>query len=313
LLCLAWAATLLLAGVARTDDRQAEDPDAPTPAEEELLRQVIDAYAAQLKATRTIEFRYTLTYSDGRRECDYARDGEKYRHRHIHIGREGTVAMPHDVSWDGGRAYYRMSVDRLGVSRESDYFRKAAALPDEELNTYPAQAYGWESSRGAQYAFRSAREVEFDGLDCIELKFDIFGRRRNETLIIRHAREYGYWPVHVWRARPGALPAYEMVAMRFGRSIEDGMAAYYPLHVESCSFNRRGNSRSVFVVNEATLRINQPIEPSRFRIPIFTWDAVWDFDTGQRTEPKAPTAVPDARVGFPFAVMLESAARAQPS
>ena len=142
----------------------------------------------------------------------------------------------------------------------------------------------------------------------------MLGRRRNETLIIRHAREYGYWPVHVWRARPGVLPSYEMVALRFAKSVAaDGKAVYYPVHFESCNFNRRGNTRVAFVVDEATLKINQPIDPSRFVIPTFPWDRVSDYDTGKSRGPEDPNAKPDSRIGFPFGVMLEVFARAQPS
>jgi len=311
LVCLAM---LLLAPVViAADDEEQEDKNGPTPADEALKREVVDAYAAQLKAAQSIEFRYTVTYSGGRRECRYARDGERFRHGHILIGRDGEVSMPHDVAYDGKTSYYRMSEDRVATSGSADHFRKGAPLPDEDLNTYPAQAYGWESTRGVDYEFRSAREVEFDGLDCVEMKFDVLGRRRNEVLIIRHAKEHGYWPVHVWRARPGVMPSYEMVALRFAKSVADGKAVYYPLYFESCEFNRRGNRRSVFAVDEATLKVNQPIDPSRFMIATFPWDRVSDYETGKRKEAEDPVAKPDARMGFPFEVMLEALARAQPS
>src|SRR5687768_2826899 len=140
------AAMLFISAPAFSADEEEDNQQTrPTAADELLRREVVDAYARQLKAAKSIEFRYTMTSSLGRRECRYARDGEKFRHSHILLPRDGPVSMPTDVAWDGKRAACRTSEDSVMTGSEADHARKGAPLPEEDLGTYPAQAYGWES------------------------------------------------------------------------------------------------------------------------------------------------------------------------
>jgi hypothetical protein len=183
--------------------------------------------------------------------------------------------------------------------------------PDTSLNSYLEEAYGFVDIDRAKYRFVAAREVDWDGNACIRVQFQALAYEG--TLTIHHARDFGYWPVHVELIKGDGTVVYELSDVRFGVMERDGNRLYFPVRYVQRSYPQGKGNRLEFQVREGSLRINEPIPHTKFRLEQWPNEKLGDLDANTVTPAKDQQWKPDSRLTFPFDVFEEALQKARGS
>src|SRR5687768_6447017 len=250
---------------------------------------VIEKYLAAINSIKSVEFDYALRLptinGPGKpRLARYVRDGERFWHKHAA-----------DVMWDGKHAYRRIEKGLLYRSANLHYASPECPVPEHALNSQLERGYGiaqrdnsghqgvYQMARGADlrpYAFLGAAEVQYEGRECVEMRF--ISRDEKFILTAHHARELDYWPVNIHVVRHDGLSGSEIADIRYHKKLEpDGSAVFFPMSFETRHWAPRGKTKGVYQIDEKTLRVNEKIDDARFKPS--PDEKIVDFDTAVAT------------------------------
>lgn len=278
----------------------------------ELLQLVKTLYGESRKAIRSVEYDYTFELNGLVRKGRYARDGERVYSAGISVI-PGGLSMPHELTWDGQRVHSRPFLSRVTRSTNRRRFKPSTPTPEDQLDTYLAQALDFQPKPSQKYRFRrGVRAEDKDHGSCIELEFA--AEWLGGTLLSRHARKYGYAPVYFRLVDKDGVNVAEVTEVEFGRSESDGNQLYFPVTVTCVGATEPGQAgnKHRWQVDEATLKVNQPIAPSRFEIAPWPNEEVYDWETGKTTKAANPKWSPVGKVEFPwrdFVMLVEETRR----
>lgn len=266
----------------------------------EFLTRVKTLYGESRKTIRTVEYDFTNDANGNLRQGRYARDGERVYLAGVDIV-PGGLSMPNEMAWDGQRVHDRVFVNRLNRSTNKTQFKPTTSVPETYLNMYLAQALGFEPRADQRYHFVGARTVDDRKHgSCVQLEFaaEWFGGTFTST----HAREFNYAPVR-WRlvGKDGTV-ATELIDVRYAKVESDGNELFYPvsLTILASGGADHGGNTLVWRVDEATLKVNQPIPRSRFVLEPWPSEDVFNWDTKKMVRGKDPNWSPVGKVNFPW-------------
>lgn len=272
---------------------------AQTPAEQKLEATVRTMYRASRDAITTIECNYTFTVNNGAivREMRYRKDGDRVYLAGANMLADGGIGLPDEVSWDGRQAFHRSSLKAVMVSNKRERARGSCETPESGISLSVDEALGLAPPRG-EYRLLSARELQWENNDCIELSWRVV--RLNFILTARHARNMGYWPV--WTAvTDDAGKVHEQTdQVRYAQRESGGNALFYPVLVVSRIDPAKPGNTLVWTVDETTLKLNEQIPITQFQIEFWPSDDVLDFEKGKVRSALDPNWSPVGRAGFPW-------------
>jgi hypothetical protein len=279
---------------------------AATPAEQELLRRVADAYRASRNAVTSVECEYDHYLNDTRWHVRYARDGDLLYHAGVLIYESGKGGMPREIAWNGQWLYRRSSFKTMSVSSDRKRAQPSCPLPEQWDYDYLGPALGHVKSREQRYTFLGAGAVVHDDHRCIELRFAADWVQG--TLTSRHAEDAGLLPVYLRIDRGDGSLVYEMDQVRYARFGVGDDAVFHLVQASGSSgapkhvTESRGN-RMKLVVDESSLRVNQPVSPQRFVLAPWPCEEVTLWETQEVRPPMDPNWSPVGNVAFPWDVV----------
>ncbi len=276
--------------------------NAASPQAMDLYRKVSLFYGASRKAIRTLQCHYTFHCQDLLYDCRYAFDGDKFYYGGVIKGMKNeSLSMPRECAWDGQIAYVRPGMELFSHSMDRQKADKGCMTPEEVLDIYIAAALGLKSDPlHQQYTLLDGNESEFQGEPCIDLKFTMTGQKAG-SLSVRFGKEHGYWPVWELVANPDGTPRSELTSVVYTKLNTDGNDVFYPIQMaHTLTFDQNRKNLASYQVDPKTLKINQPIDPSRFALTPWPCQEVYDWDTNKSTRPVDPAWDPVGKVDFPF-------------
>jgi hypothetical protein len=298
----------------------------PTAAERALYERVKTTYGRARAAIETVQYDYSLDMGQGPEQAErlrYARSGERVY--------TATERVWGESSWDGHRVYDRSPDNdqrtRL-LLREGK--RVTTNLPmfatsfDSQVTTaldLPPEVAREPGSGGNDrrtYRLRAAREVNDPTHgDCIELEYEQTSDSFRGTHVMRHARRYDYAPVYRLQdgrivgkfAPPEGKNTYRQTLgdVRYATVRAGSAERHYPVDFTEVQHNPGGFvSTSRWWIDEATLKINEPIPRSRFVLKPWPNSVTYDFLTKREAKATDPSWSPVGKVGFPWLSYLEA-------
>jgi hypothetical protein len=276
---------------------------APSAHEQALMKRVAVLWKAGRQAIKTVQCEYDDGLNGANRHVRYARDGEMYYHGSRVTNYDGTFGFVVEVAWDAQRSACRPAYGRLNYGSHPDKARPANPTPDDTISYFAERALGLVDDPENRCEFLDASETEYEGHPVVELRY-----RRvldQNTVINRHGKDVGYWPVYELRTDPGGATTYELKDLKYARIESQGNELFYPVHASMAAYggtrypDATGNHMTL-AVDERTLKINQPIPLSRFMITPWPSERIYDWDTEHWTEPTDPDWSPVGKVDFPW-------------
>jgi hypothetical protein len=231
-----------------------------------------------------------------------------YYHGSRVINPDGRFGIVHEAAWDGQRAANRHSFGMMNYGSSPDRAPTANPTADEIVSYFAERALGLVDDPENRCEFLGASETAYEGHPVVELRY-----RRvmdQNTVINRHGRDVGYWPVYELRTDPGGATTYELKDLKYARVESHGNVLFYPVYAFRGAYPGTRYPKEKYpdlvdnlmtlVVDEKTLKINQPIPVSRFTITPWPSERVYDWDTEHWTEPTDPSWSAVGKVDFPW-------------
>jgi hypothetical protein len=270
---------------------------AETPAQ--ALKRVASIYQSNKTAVKSIEYDYEESINTWHYVARYAASGDKQYHAALRDTRGGGIIMPREVAWDGQRAYVRQLYGTLDVSNDQSNWRKSNPTPDEAVAGGFEVAAGLKKREGYSYVLVSSDEVEIDGRLCTRFVFR--EKSRNWTLTTTHAQDVGYWPILEELKEADGFVSDEISGVKYANRDATGATVYFPLAATIVA-RKSETQTNVFKyeVHPETLKINAPIDDSRFVLNPWPSEKVRNLDTKRTTPARDAAWKPAGQVGFPF-------------
>lgn len=325
------AATAQFPGIDEPPPGPAVDTERePTAAERELFERVKTKYGQARAAIESVQYDYFLDMGQGPERAEkgrFARAGKRMYHAADRVWGE--------TSWDGRRAYTRHPMNdqktRLNLRKGKKDFQPHIPMFESSFDAHVFWALGFDpelhpgfsGNPRPTYRLLAAREVDDPAHgECIELTYELVSDSLRATHVMRHARRHGYAPVY-WRldgrlfgkfAPPEGKDEYRhmMTEVRFATPRAGESERHYPVDFTQMQFNPGGHvSRHRFWIDEATLKINEPIPRSRFVLKPWPNSDSYDFRTKQDIKATDPNWSPIGKVDFPWLSYLKATDPAQ--
>jgi hypothetical protein len=279
---------------------------APKPAQ--MLRTVARVYQANRSAFTSMQCDYVLMINNVERRCRYARQGDCLHHASIDLLPTGARSFPREMAYDGQVIMRRPNPAYMYRSRDVTKATPSCPTPESAINDYLEQALGYVPRDDQQYEVVSAEIVEFLGDECVELSFA--AKWLGGRLVSRHTKSKGYAPVSVELFDHTGKRVYHLRDARYAELAIDGNILYYPTHFATESWIEGATAANVLVydVEPSTLKVNELIPRSRFRLDPWPNEHVYDLETGASERTKDPTWSPIGKVGFPYDVFYSGMA-----
>jgi hypothetical protein len=262
---------------------------------------LIDTFWGRLNSIKSLDYQYAhrrsgnAMYGEGR----YERDGERYRHGYVERHGDGRFCHGMESLWDG-RLIHERRMDGIALWRVPAEERPVGPRPDQALLEGIRRAYGLKPQSDSRYDFVGAMESKVLGRHCIELRFKQTMQGRRFDLVIRHARDVDYWPIYIAAMNVNGRSGTEVIDVQYHKKVEeDGSAVFFPASFRQRHRSPRGVSTTSFVIDGKTLRLNEKIDESRFKMEPWPSESV-QLEDGRTVPPVDPDWEPDGRVGFPM-------------
>jgi hypothetical protein len=262
-------------------------------------------WSANRGAIKTVQCEYYDDLNGANTHVRYARDGEMYYHGSRVINYDGRFGIMSEVAWDGQRSANRHSFGLMNFASSPESALTSNQTPDDSVGHFAERALGLVDDPENRCEFLGASETEYEGRPVVELRYKRV--LDQDTVIIRHGKDVGYWPVHLLRNAPGGGTFCEMKDVKYARFESQGNVLFYPVYAyRGVYFGARypkgkyADNHLTLVVDEKTLKVNEPIPLSRFTITPWPSEQVHDVNTDRWIEPTDPNWSAVGKVDFPW-------------
>jgi hypothetical protein len=279
---------------------------APSAQEQTLMTKVKVLWSANRQAIRTVQCDYFSDLNGANRHVRYARDGEMYYHASRVINHDGKFGIMSEVAWDGQRAANRHSFGLMNYGSSPENALTSSQTPDDIVGHFAERELGLVDDPENRCEFLGASETEYEGRPVVELRYKRV--LDQDTVITRHGQDVGYWPVYQLRTDPGGGTIYELKDVKYARFESEGNELFYPVYAYRGAYGgtrypqitKENGNHMTLVVDEKTLKINEPVPLSRFMITPWPSERVHEIDTDRWIERADPNWSAVGNVDFPW-------------